>query len=363
MSTPIRVLVVDDSAVMRRGIATLLGGDASIQVVDSARNGEDALAKIAQHKPDVVTLDVEMPVMDGLTALAKIRELPEPRPAVIVCSTLTVAGSKTALQALRLGAADVLAKEPDAIGAGGDNIRRDLIARVKAVAPRVRAQAIRDAMVRPAGGATPPRELAWGSRSADLVVIGSSTGGPPILEQLLAGVRPNFPAPIVIAQHMPAMFTKSMSDRLREICAIRVEHAEEDALLQPGTAYVTVGGRHARVHKVSSAGRYRLEVSPKPAEALYKPSVNELFQSASVARERVLGIMLTGMGDDGCAGARAMHAQGATLVAQAPETCAVYGMPRSLVEAGLAHAILTPPQLGALLSQLSGAEQPARRVA
>ncbi|MFO0858203.1 MAG: chemotaxis-specific protein-glutamate methyltransferase CheB [Phycisphaerales bacterium] len=346
---PTRVLIIDDSAFMRRALAALLAKDADIQVIDTARNGEEGLAKIAQHKPDVCTLDLEMPVMDGMTTLSKIKLLPEPRPTVLVCSTLSVQGSQIALKALRLGAADVICKDPDAIGAGADTVRNDLCSRVKAISP-----AAHEASVKAAKSAAPialkPHE--YRTREPSLVVLGSSTGGPPVLERILAGVPAEFNAPIVVAQHMPALFTRSMSERLADMCKISVKLAEHDCMLEPRTAYITLGGMHSRVYHMNGQ-RYRLQISAKPEAALYKPSVNELFASAALAaKDSALGIMLTGMGDDGKVGALAMHKAGAPILAQSAETCAVYGMPRAVIEAGVAHA-MTPEAITLAIKNLS----------
>ncbi len=346
-----RVLITDDSAFMRKALAALLSSDKSIEIVDTAHNGEDALKKIAQHKPDVVTLDIEMPVMDGLTCLSKIRLLPEPRPAVLVCSTLTVAGSQHALKALRMGATDVICKEPDQIGAGNEQTRADIIARVKAIAPSARAASLKPAVAQ----AKPvPREWNSAGKSFDCLVIGSSTGGPPVLESILTALPANINMPIVVAQHMPALFTQSMSERLNEVCKIRVVHAENDCILEPNTAYITQGGKHARVHRMS-AGKYRLEISPKPESALYKPSVNELFASAACGKDRMLAVQLTGMGDDGAIGGKQLFHAGGTILAQLGETCAVYGMPKAIVEGGLAAAALTPLEIADALASLAGA--------
>lgn len=368
---PIRVLIIDDSAFMRKALGVLLSGDPSIELLDAARNGEEGLKKIAELRPDVCTLDLEMPVMDGMTTLSKIRLLPEnQRPSVLVCSTLTVAGSQMALKALRLGASDVICKDPDAIGAGSEKIKKDIIARVKALAPSARHAAMREAHTPRPNQPKPPGSFDWkqrpvGGAGVDLIVVGSSTGGPPILEQVLGAVPADFPAPIVVAQHMPAMFTKSMAERLGEMCKIKVRHADADCKLEKGVAYITMGGRHSRVHALGSApGSYRLEVSERPTDALYKPCVNELFHSTSLcSKERCVGVMLTGMGDDGCIGARALHASGGLILAQAAETCAVYGMPRAVVEAGIAGAALSPTTIGQALAQLAPSMRGSGRIA
>lgn len=346
---PTRVLIIDDSAFMRRALAALLAKDSGIEVVDTARNGEEGLAKITQHKPDVCTLDLEMPIMDGMTTLSKIKLLPEPRPGVLVCSTLSVQGSQIALKALRLGASDVIYKDPDAIGAGADAIRNDLCARIKAISPAAHAESVKAAKV-PAAVALRPHD--YRSRTPSLVVLGSSTGGPPVLERILAAVPGDFAAPIVVAQHMPALFTRSMSERLSEVCKVSVKLAQHDCMLEPRTAYITLGGMHSRVYQFNGQ-RLRLQISPKPEQALYKPSVNELFASAAMAAKGdALGIVLTGMGDDGKVGGMAMHKTGAAILAQTAETCAVYGMPRAVIDAGVAHS-MTPEAISIALRNMA----------
>lgn len=344
---PVRVLVVDDSAVMRRAISSILGADASLTVVDTARDGHDALEKIAKLQPDVVTLDIEMPVMDGIAVLTRLKSLPPPRPAVLVCSTLTAQGSQMALKAMALGAVDFIEKNPDALGSGDVQARKDLVQKVRAVAPRIRASALR---ATPAS--RPPADFSLAGKSFDAVVIGSSTGGPPVLEAICPAFPASFPAPVVIAQHMPALFTRSMSERLAGICKLKVVHAEQGCTLAPGSLYITVGGRHSRVLRQPGTARLLLEVSDEPKTALYKPSVNELFHSAAALRERALGIMLTGMGDDGSLGAKAMHSSGATILAQSGETCAVYGMPRAVVAAQAATASLSPEDIARAIASI-----------
>ncbi len=349
------ILIIDDSAFMRKALTLALESEPGMKVIDTASNGEDGLTKIAKLKPDVVTLDIEMPVMDGLSVLRKLKEATGHKPAVIVCSTLTTKGSMTALQALRLGAADVIGKDPDALGAQRAEARKELIAKVRAVGSRGMGDS-KFLHVAPPTPVGVRREFAWPVGTAcEMVVVGSSTGGPPVLETVLSAIPKDFAAPVVVAQHMPVLFTRSMSQRLGAICALPVDHGEGDTMLQPGRIVIIEGGKHGRVHRLAGTGRARLEISPRPADALYKPSVNELFASAAAFGKHCLGVMLTGMGDDGKKGSEPLKAAGGVIVAQAPETCAVYGMPRAVVEGGLASAALTPDQLGALLRSVSPA--------
>ncbi|MCC6677822.1 MAG: chemotaxis response regulator protein-glutamate methylesterase [Phycisphaerales bacterium] len=319
---------------MRKMISQMITSDPGLRVVDTARNGADGVEKAKLLRPDVVTLDIEMPVMDGLTALRKIRaECPAPPPAVLMCSSLTSQGSHEALTAMRLGAADVIAKEPDAIG-GSAGMRNELVGKIRAIAGTARRRPA--AKATPAGKAPPP--LPPGTR---LIAVGSSTGGPPVLEHILTRLPADLPAPVVVAQHMPPLFTRSLAQRLDSLCAMTVVHGEDRQPLHPGTVYILPGGQHGRVVRAGAA--LRLEVNGEPAAALYKPSVNELFRSAGESLgNRAAGVMLTGMGDDGAAGAETLHAAGGLIVAQSAETCVVYGMPRAVVERGVAAASCAP---------------------
>jgi len=348
----VRVLIADDSAFMRKVLTQMFSSGRGFEVVGTARNGVDAVAKVKELDPDIVTMDVEMPEMNGLTALRKIRaEHGRTRPAVLMCSTLTAEGSQTAILALNAGAADVIAKEHLGVGEENEAFRAELLSKVRAIGLHV-SRASRPDAPKP----HVPERLSSATvrtRGLDAVVIGSSTGGPPVLERIVESLDGRPTAPIFIAQHMPALFTKSLATRLDGVGAATVKLAEDGERAAPGTVYIAEGGKHLRVRQ--SRGEVRLEVSSTPADALYKPSVNELFSSAaSVYGRRALGVMLTGMGDDGCEGARAMHAAGAQIVAQTAESCVVYGMPRAVVEAGVATAAMGIEQIGSLVSQASG---------
>lgn len=356
----LRVLVADDSAFMRKVISQILASDPSIKVVDTARNGQEAVDKAKLLKPDLITLDIEMPVMDGLAALKKIRlECPEPRPAVLMCSTLTSAGSHEALRALRLGASDVIAKDANLLAGNASTMQAELLGKVRAILEHrvVRlpgAPGTAAASAVKAGGV-----FKLGNRPVGLVLIGSSTGGPPVLEKILTRLPADFPVPVVVAQHMPAMFTKSVAERLDQTCAITVVHGDQEYELHPGTAYISQGGRHGRV--VRRGGKLYFNVSDEPAAALYRPSVNELFSSAAKCDVRgVLAMVLTGMGDDGSVGAKELRAAGGVIVAQDAASCVVYGMPRAVVENGAAEAALTPDELTAVLVGLSPSQSKGR---
>lgn len=357
-----RVLVVDDSAFMRKAIPMLLAKEPGLEVVGVARDGQDALEKIRALQPDVVTLDIEMPVMDGLTALPKIMALPSPRPLVIVCSTLTTDGSQAALKAMRLGAVDFITKDPQAIGASNESFRLDLITKLRAVLEHRPRRALTASPVRP--GPTPaktatlptqaPSHFTLGTRAFGLVLIGSSTGGPPILETVLNAIPADFGAPLVIAQHMPALFTTSLAARLNEQCKIAVEHADTSRPLRAGVAYVIKGGMQGVIRRGSG---YQLDITDQPPDALYKPSVDVLLASAAAPAGRdALGVILTGMGADGSLGGRRLHSTGGMLIAQAAESCAVYGMPRAAFDAGITSAMLLPAQIGQALATMQASK-------
>ncbi len=345
MAQPIRVLVVDDSAFMRTAVSGMLKKASDIEVAGTARNGVEAVAKAKALQPDVVTLDIEMPEMDGLTALPQIKRVS--KAAVIMLSSLTREGSEAALAAMRRGAEDVLAKDNSQVSVNIGDIERDLLEKVRVFGRRSQQKkhtaATHDTRV--------PRHLAKLDLSDyDALAIGSSTGGPPVVERLICSLPSDFPLPVLLAQHMPEMFTRAMSERLDGLSALRVRHAQPGVPVKRGEAYIAPGGKHLRLRHLNGRN-LRLEVSEKPTEALYKPSVNELFASAADAfGERTLAIMLTGMGDDGLIGSRELHAKGGTLLAQDEASCVVYGMPKAVTEAGIVAASLNPDQMIQLLN-------------
>lgn len=345
----IRVLIVDDSAFMRRAIQQMIGGDAELEVVGIATNGQEAIVQAVKLKPDVITLDIEMPVMNGLEAIPKLKNATTPPPAILVCSSLTSAGSHEALKALRLGASDVIAKDSSNFSLSIEKIKDDLIAKIKAVAVGKRAS-IKTHEAAAKGRIDRTHTLQRGA--FDLLVIGSSTGGPPVLETILSALPADLSVPVVVAQHMPLMFTKSLAERLDEVSAVSVIHGEQGMPLHPGTVYIGQGGKHVRVNK-SLGGKLTLEISPEPAAALYKPAVNELYASAAKASgSRCAAVILTGMGDDGAIGAKDLRAKGALILAQDLESCVVYGMPKAVAQAGLADASLPPADIATILATL-----------
>ncbi len=342
----IRVLIVDDSAFMRNAIRSMLTSDGGIEVIGVGRNGKDAIELNERLRPDVITMDIEMPEMDGLTALERIMRS---NPAnVLMLSSLTTKGSKAAMKALSLGAADVLAKDGSQFSLTIESIKADLLERVKALGSSRRHR-------RPAPGVpvAPPQALhtlpAFNARSVDVVAIGSSTGGPAALEAILTAIPAEFPVPIVVAQHMPAMFTESMSQRLADVCKLAVVHVAEREPLLPGRIHIAKGGLHLHVRK--SISRFEAIMSTEPKAAIYKPSVDTLLATTALATgARCLGVVMTGIGQDGLVGARELRNRGGMLWAQDEASCVVYGMPKAVTEAGLAQACLSPASIGRALA-------------
>lgn len=363
----ISVVVVDDSAFMRKALSTMLEKDPEIKVVAVGRDGVEGLELIRKHNPDVVTLDIEMPRMDGLTALKHIMmEMPKP---VLMVSSLTVEGAEATLKAMELGAVDFIPKQLSKVSLDIVRIEEDLRARVKQIAKRKfrpplparrpcpgGVPAGSPAAGRPCAGAASEakRDLVRpsGAPVRDVVAIGVSTGGPPAVQKLLSALPQDFPASIVIAQHMPAAFTGPFAKRLDGICALSVKEAETGDRLAPGRVFIAPGGRHLRINQKVS--RIELEVTDDPKEALYKPSVNVLVSSvADGVGRRALGVILTGMGSDGMEGVKALKLKGGRALAQSDASCVVYGMPKAIVDAGLADEIIDIDDMGqAILANL-----------
>ncbi len=335
----IRVLVVDDSSFMRSAITRHIQRDPCFQVVGSASNGREALARVRELRPDVVTMDVEMPEMNGIEALRRIlAKTPIP---VIMVSAQTAAGAKTTIEALQIGAMDFISK-----AAGFEHLHEKLLALVGAArAGSAPAPALPD--TRPFHAATKPRLFQATPR---IVLIGSSTGGPRALMQVLERLPARFPLPIVIAQHMPPQFTAAMTKWLNDHCALKIVEAADDMALAPGVAYVGPGGMQFRI----AGGRAR--IARDNGESLYKPSVDVLSESVAAAYGgHVFAIMLTGMGNDGAKGFLKLKEAGAYVIAQDRATSAVWGMPRAVAESGAADEVLAVTEIGKRINSLISA--------
>lgn len=354
---------------MRKALSEVIASDPELEVVGTARTGLEGVSKALMLAPDVVTLDIEMPELDGLSALKRILEECNPPPAVIMCSSLTSQGSAAALKALRLGAVDFICKESGSYYNDMNKMREDVLTKIKVAGQSRRG--VRPRRVRAVGGGLvppPPPEsilpptnndkpLDLSSRRFDVVLIGSSTGGPPVLERLLSRIPKGMPMPIVVAQHMPLLFTQSMANRLNEMTQLDVVHAENGMPLVPGRCYILPGGQHGKV-RARPGGVPMLEVTSDPVSAPYKPSVTELFTSGAKALgKRCLGVVVTGMGEDGCAGAKLIKEAGGMVISQSQGTSAVWGMPRAVALANVTEAMLSPESLGDSLASLASARR------
>lgn len=386
----IKVLIVDDSAFMRSALTRMLEEDPEIKVIGQAGDGEEGLRKVEELNPDLVTLDLEMPRLDGIGMLERLMKT-NPKPVLIV-SSLSVEGAEPTLRALEAGALDFIPKYQEG-GYSLDFLRRELHGKIKAVArrgrfmrplasPRVESRSrvevpvasgfrprpsfslSRNAVSSPSGvreqfrfpahslgGASPmehvlPSAARVGRPKRDIVAIGVSTGGPPAVQKVLSALPADFPACILIAQHMPATFTEAFARRLDNVCKIHVSEARGGDKIGPGLAYVCPGGRHLRLDMHGPLPF--IDVVSEPADALYKPSVNVLMESAgnSMGR-RVVGVTMTGMGSDGVEGSRILKEKGGYLIAQNEASCVVYGMPKAVVDAGLADEVVGVDSLAA----------------
>lgn len=365
----IRVLVVDDSTFMRHALVSMLEQDPEIKVVDTARDGLDALEKAEKLDVDVITLDVEMPRLNGLETLKRLMKT-NPLPVIMV-SSLTEEGAVSTLKALEYGAQDFI---PKTQSNDKDAFAEELRRKVKALARRksiIRLKYHHHAAPQGATAQATPAAHAAGRLAApagashvsaasackgprDLVVIGVSTGGPPVVQKILSALPAQLPACVLIAQHMPATFTGPFAQRLDSVSQLTVTEAVDGDKLKNGHAYVCPGGMHIGVRQRGPLPE--VSVSREPRSALYKPTVNVLMETAgNVMGRRTLGVMLTGMGSDGVDGARVLREKGGCLIAQSEASCVVYGMPKAVVDANLANLVLDADDIAsAIIATVKG---------
>jgi two-component system chemotaxis response regulator CheB len=337
----IRVLVVDDSAIMRKLITEILKKDQAIEIVGEASDGVQAIEKAKELRPDVITLDIEMPKMDGLTALKYLKK-ESPNSKIIMFSSLTQEGAKATIEALSLGAHDFVPKPSSkSFVESVQKIEKELVPKIKALVgydvPLVSkvcapTRALRPGLYRVLG-------------------IGVSTGGPQTLAEILKELPSNFPVPILIVQHMPPLFTAQLAERLDRVSKLKVKEAEDGEPIKEGVVYIAPGDYHMEVSLDNRQKHIRLHQGPPRNNC--RPAVDVLFESlADVYGGTTLGLILTGMGRDGLEGAKKIKARGGGIIAQDKETSVVYGMPRAVVEAGLADEILPLPQIPQRLKEL-----------
>ncbi|WP_397537531.1 chemotaxis response regulator protein-glutamate methylesterase [Rummeliibacillus pycnus] len=362
ITQPKKLLIVDDSAFMRKMISDFFGDHPHIKVIGTARNGKDAIRKIQMLKPDVVTMDVEMPEMNGLEALKVImKECPVP---VVMLSSTTKSGAKITLEAMASGAVDFVAKPSGPISLDLYKIQSEVI-RIVENAATVHVSKLRHAEQKDLEKTTIPKEkvstlshssvntkddiqrgiqvnppVKWNSHSKKMVLIGTSTGGPRALQEVITRLPQNIPAPILIVQHMPEGFTKSLANRLDQLAKITVKEAEQGDILQAGVAYIAPGGFHLHIRKVGMSYCIELDQS-EPPRGGHRPSVDVMFEDNSKYNDfDKIAVIMTGMGSDGTKGLQALKNNGNVIaITESADTCVVYGMPKSAYATGLVDEV------------------------
>ncbi len=362
MLPQLRVLMADDSAVVRRLVGDVLQETPGIELTGTARNGRDALAMISTHRPDVILLDVEMPVMNGIEALREIRRT-DHRTPVLMFSSLTVRGGEATLDALTMGASDYFPKPTSRVSRQEsiDYIRSGLIPRIRQWADgspghrrRIGSRETLHVHRKPESGRPRPRQ------PVDVIAIGASTGGPNALAQIIPLLPANLHVPVLVTQHMPALFTRLLADRLNQTSPLTVTEARHGEKITPGKVLIAPGDFHMTIEYRGAHRRIALNQDPK--EHACRPAVDVTFRSvAGNYGSRCLGIVLTGMGRDGMEGCRAIRHFNGSVVAQDAESCVVWGMPRAVEQAGLAERIVPLNQMHSeiILHARSGRSQPA----
>jgi two-component system, chemotaxis family, protein-glutamate methylesterase/glutaminase len=331
----IRVLIADDSAFMRTALTRMLESDPNIRVAATAQNGTEALEKVAALDPDVITLDVEMPVLNGLETLKRIME-EFPRPVIMV-SSLTQEGAETTLEALSIGAFDYLPKQSSFVSLDIVNIRDDLIAKIKAAAENRRHPIAR--VTKPPARLSAPVSV-FAHVPVSIVALGTSTGGPKALQEILPLLPQDLSVGVVVVQHMPKGFTGPFARRLDGLSRVSVREAEQNEAVEPGTVYIAPAGQHLTVVRHTPSRTY-IRLSPTPEKTLHMPSVDVMMLSvAEEFQSNCMGIIMTGMGSDGAQGMKAIYDKRGFTVGQDEATCAVYGMPRSCAEMNILNRVV-----------------------
>jgi two-component system chemotaxis response regulator CheB len=355
----IKVIVIDDSAFMRKSLTLMLESDREIRVIATARDGSEGIEKISKLKPDIVTLDIEMPGMDGLTALKIIMEqMPVP---VLMVSSLTTESAQATMQAFDLGAVDFISKDLASISTNIKNIKGELIDKIKQIVRsrliqtrfRMRrlVQSSRDktSQIAPAS-----KIVSFESVASDFqaVVVGISTGGPEALHNLIPKIPEQFPIGMAIVQHMPPHFTKSLADRLNIISKVNVKEAEQGEVVEPGKVLIAPGGRHLTFR--NDGPNVITEISDEPINALYRPSADIMMKSAGVTfHGPLLGVIMTGMGRDGVEGLKCIKSKGGYVIAQDEESCIVYGMPQAALEEDVVDSMVSLENISLAFNRLT----------
>jgi two-component system chemotaxis response regulator CheB len=341
----IRALVIDDSAYNRVTLSRMLETSAAIKVVATGVNGEDGIKQVMKHQPDVITLDLEMPLMDGFAFLRWLMAN-KPTPVIAVSSR---SSDRSVFKALELGAVDFIAKPGGRVSPRLEEIQKDLIAKALQVAD-VRMENLRRRLTEEPKAEEPAVVDQNCARGIELVAIGCSTGGPPALQHVFQSL-PLLPVPIVVAQHMPPTFTRLFAERVNKLAPYSVKEADDGEMLQRGTAYIAPGGMQTEVRRIAEGLQVRTFAAG--TSDLYAPSVDRLFQTASDAcGDRLVAIVMTGMGDDGSAGIRRVHERGGRTIAESAQTAIIFGMPGEAIKTGAVDEVLPLPDIPAAIHRL-----------
>jgi len=332
----INVLIVDDSAFMRNTLSSMISEDPDIKVVGIARNGMEAIEKVAQLRPDIVTLDIEMPKMNGIEALKQIMSK-NPVPVLMV-SSLTTDDARITLEALEIGAVDFIPKNLSDLSINILKVRDSLIEKIKKIGKK--GLPLYKKRYRPKHLEMPRENDYTSHRKINIVAIGSSTGGPKALQNILTSLPKDFPVPILIAQHMPPVFTKPFAERLNQMTALEIKEAEHGEPIKKGIVYIAPGKGHMSVER-KRITETTISISENNKKYVYKPSVDELMISVvENFSGHVLGVILTGLGNDGLKGMKEIKNSGGRTIAESEATCVVYGMPKAVVESGAADKVV-----------------------
>jgi two-component system chemotaxis response regulator CheB len=342
---PIRALVIDDSAYNRVTLTRMLETDPQISVSGTAVNGEDGIKQVMKHRPDVITLDLEMPIMDGFAFLRWLM-VNLPTPVIAVSSR---ASDRSVFKALELGALDFIAKPGGRVSPRLEEIQKDLVAKVHQIA-QVRMDNLRRRVQEQADVAEPVPVAESCPRGIELVVVGCSTGGPPALQHLFQAL-PRLPVPFVVAQHMPPTFTRLFAERVNKLTPFEVREGSDGEMIEPGFVYIAPGGMQSEVRRIPEG--LQLRVFPAGASDLYAPSVDRLFKTASVAcKERLVAVIMTGMGDDGAEAIRDVKERGGKTIAESSESAIIFGMPAEAIKTGAVDEVVSLSRIPEVVRKL-----------
>ncbi len=362
MEDIIKILVVDDSAFMRKSLTIILESDPSIKVIATGRDGEEGVKLAKQLKPDIITMDIEMPKMDGLTALKKIMaECPTP---VLMVSSLTTEGAESTIKALELGAVDFIAKEMSFVSVNIVKIKEEIIKKIKAIVHQNKLRIRLTKLQNLSGNSKTNFKSRTNVYKNDIpklnyraLAMGISTGGPFALQKIMPLLSPKLNVPVFLVQHMPPKFTKSLAERLNSLSQIEIKEAENNELVRNNVVYLAPGGQHMKLIS-QGMSNIKISITSEPTDSLNKPSVDVMMNSVlEVYGKNTLGVIMTGMGRDGAEAIAALKKLGGYAIAQDEESCVVYGMPRAIVDAGNADAILPLEKIPEIINKVLANEK------